>query len=165
VKGLPCILLLALALAGCEGDEANEASEASFEPSKAERLDCGDNRAGSKAAMHEFAAILRRGERAEIAFALAPAPRFQWISVDGAEGPGLLARGDPGEAARVVARRGGLPFEITRFTHAERPGPSTDFGFEGVWEGDRALNGKAALDCQMGAARVLSLGIPPSGES
>lgn len=124
-------------------------------------LDCGEDKAGSKRALRSFVAILRRGDRQEIESALARAGRFEWISVTDADGPDLSVRNDAPKAARAVARRGGLPVRITRFQNAERPRPTTDFGFVGTWDETRHLNGKAALDCIAGTARVLSVGIPP----
>ena len=63
----------------------------------------------------------------------------------------------PGEAAWAVAHRGGLPLRVVRFTNSETPHGTTDFGFIGRWNGTRSLVGKAAIDCKVGKARVLSV--------
>jgi hypothetical protein len=124
------------------------------------RLECGDNRSGTKAAVRQLVEILRRGEEDEIRAVLMPRIDFGWLSVHVAKGRDLVARG-PGEAARKVARRGGLPMEVTRFENVGRPNRNTDAGFVGRWRGERHLNGKTALNCNEGRAIVLSIGVPP----
>jgi hypothetical protein len=153
------IALLSLGLPACGGG-GDQAAGTPSSPG-ASHLDCGKGRAGSEDALRQLVAVLRRGDAQEILSVLAKRGRFEWISAHDARGPDLSVRNDRVRAAEAVAQRGGLPIRITRFTNSERPRRTTDFGFEGVWEGTRRLYGKAALDCQVGKARVISIGIPP----
>jgi hypothetical protein len=77
-------------------------------------------------------------------------PRFFAISAQGHPGPKVSARGDPGAAARAVAKHGGLPVTITEFINSEPPRRTTDFGFRGRWNETRHMFGKAAIDCTEG---------------
>jgi hypothetical protein len=150
------IALLSLGLPACGGDD-----QVGAKSSGASRLDCGRGRAGSEDALRQFAAVLRRGDAQEILSVLAKPGRFEWITVGDARGPDLYVRNDRVRAAEAVAERGGLPIKVTRFTNSESPRATTDLGFQGIWDGTRPFTGKAALDCQVGKARVISIGIPP----
>jgi hypothetical protein len=55
-----------------------------------------------------------------------------------------------------VARRDGLPIEVTSFLNSERPRRTTDVGFKGQWNGRRGVIGKVAIDCNQGRAIVLA---------
>jgi hypothetical protein len=153
------IALLSLGLPACGGDDDQAGAKSSLP--EASRLDCGKGRAGSEDALRQFAAVLRRGDAQEILSVLAKRGRFEWVSAHDARGPDLSVRNDRVRAAEAVAQRGGLPIRVTRFTNSEPPRRTTDFGFEGIWEDTRRLYGKAALDCEVGKARVISIGIPP----
>jgi hypothetical protein len=153
--GIVALLSLGLPACGGDGDQAKSLPGVS-------RLDCGKGRAGSEDALRQFAAVLRRGDAQEILSVLAKPGRFEWISAHDAHGPDLSVRNDRVRAAEAVAQHGGLPIEVTRFTNSEPPRRSTDLGFEGIWEGTRPFTGKAALDCQVGKARVISIGVPPT---
>ena len=150
------IAVLSLGLPACDGDEDQAGGKSSLPVS---RLDCGQGRAGSEHALRQFAAVLRRGDAQEVLSVLAKRGRFEWITV-GSDRPYLGVRNDRIRAAKAVAQRGGLPIKITRFTNSESPRRTTDFGFQGVWNGTRPLIGKAALDCEVGKARVIAIGIP-----
>jgi hypothetical protein len=149
------ITLLSLGLPACGGNDDQVAAH----PGATSRLDCGQGRAGSEHAFRQFAAVLRRGDAQEVLSVLAKRGRFEWITV-GSSRPILTVRNDRIRAAKAVAQRGGLPIKVTRFTNSEPPRRTTDFGFEGVWNGTRPFIGKAALDCEVGKARVISIGIP-----
>lgn len=153
------IALLSLGLPACGGNDDQVAANPSLPG--ASRLDCGKGRAGSEDALRQFAAVLRRGDAQEILSVLAKPGRFEWISVQDARGPDLSVRNDRVRAAEAVAQRGGLPMKVTRFDNSEPPRRTTDLGFQGRWEGTRPFNGKAALDCRVGKARVIGIGIPP----
>jgi hypothetical protein len=154
------IALLSITLPACGGNDDQGTTTASTPG--VSRLDCGKGNAGSKDALRQFAAVLRRGSAQEILSVLAKPGRFEWISVQDARGPDLSVRNDRVRAAEAVAQRGGLPMRVTRFVNAERPHRTTDLGFVGKWQGTRRFNGKAALDCNVGKARVLSMAVPPS---
>lgn len=151
------IALLSLGLPACGGADGQVTTSPS-QPG-ASRLDCGKGSAGSEGALRQFVAVLRRGDEQEILSVLAKPGRFEWISVQDARGPDLSVRNDRVGAAKAVAQRGGLPIKVTRFGNSEPPRGTTDFGFQGTWDGTRRLEGKAALDCRVGKARVLSVGI------
>jgi hypothetical protein len=151
--------LLSLGLPACGGSDDQVRANPSLPD--ATRLDCGKGRAGSEDALRQFAAVLRRGDAQEILSVLARPGRFEWISAHDARGPDLSVRNDRVGAAEAVAQRGGLPIKITRFYNSEPPRRTTDFGFEGIWEGTRRFYGKAALDCQVGKARVISIAVQP----
>jgi hypothetical protein len=124
------------------------------------RLDCGTSKAGSKDALRQFFAILRRGDRVEVRSVLIDPPRFMWLNVNGRRGgPHVNVRNDPDKAARAVARRGGLPLTIRRFMNADPPGRETGLGFWGRWNRRRHVVGKAAIDCTQGKVIVLSAGV------
>jgi hypothetical protein len=150
------VALLGLGLPACGGDD----NQVSGNPSQS--LDCGKGKAGSEDALRQFVAVLRRGDAQEILSVLAKPGRFEWITVGDARGPDLSVRNDRERAAEAVAQRGGLPIKVTRFTNSEPPHRTTDFGFQGLWDGTRPFIGKAALDCQVGKARVIviSIGVP-----
>jgi hypothetical protein len=155
---------LALGACGGDGDAASSAGgdgETDGSSAGVSRLDCGKGRAGSERALRQFTAILRAGDEAAVRAVLAPRGRFEWISAHDARGPDVSVRGNPAKAAEAVARRGGLPMEVVRFSNSEPPRRTTDLGFSGLWEGNRQFTGKAALDCLLGKARVLSVGVPP----
>jgi hypothetical protein len=152
------IALLGISVAACGGNGDQGTTTGS---SGLSRLDCGNSKAGSEGAMRQFAAIVRGGDEQKILSVLAKPGRFEWISVQDARGPDLSVRNDRVRAAEAVAQRGGLPIKISRFGNSEPPRRTTDLGFRGVWDGTRPFNGKAALDCRVGKARVLSIGIPP----
>jgi PASTA domain len=138
---------------------AGYGSDSSSSP--ASHLNCGSGVAGSERALRQFFAILRAGNEAEVRSVLADPGRFAWLTV-GSNGPGgphwfVNVRRDPNKAARAVAQSGGLPLRIVRFTNSEAPHRTTDFGFVGRWNGTRPLVGKAAIDCKVGKARVLSV--------
>ena len=147
------IALLSFGLPACGGDDPSQ--------SGASRLDCGKGKAGGEHALRQFVAVLRRGDAQEILSVLAKRGRFEWITVGDARGPDLNVRNDRVRAAEAVAERGGLPIKVTRFTNSESPRATTDLGFQGIWDRTRPFTGKAALDCQVGKARVISVGIPP----
>jgi hypothetical protein len=153
------IALLSLGLPACGGNDDQVTANPSLP--EASRLDCGKGRSGSEHALRQFAAVLRRGNGQDILSVLAEPGRFEWISVQDARGPDLYVRNDRVRAANAVARRGGLPIRVARFFNSESPRRTTDLGFQGRWEGTQPFNGKAALDCRVGTARVLSIGIPP----
>lgn len=125
------------------------------------KLDCGSTVRGSKRALRSFLRILARGREARILSVLAKPRRFEWIYVGRGRNrnPVIHVRHDRREAAAKVAERGGLPLRITRFMNAEEPRLNTDFGFEAEWNGRRGAVGKAVLDCRVGKARVLSVGL------
>jgi hypothetical protein len=155
------VVLLLLA-AGCAGGNDPGSSTVSESPSVIRsQLNCGSSVAGSERALRQFFSILRTGNERQIRSVLADPGRFAWLTV-GFDGPGgpqwfVNVRHDPDEAAQAVAQRGGLPLIIVRFTNSERPRRTTDFGFTGRWNGTRSLVGKAALDCRLGKAIVLSV--------
>jgi hypothetical protein len=153
------VALLSLGLSACGGDDDQVTTTPS--PPGASRLDCGEGRAGSEHALRQFVAVLRRGDAQEVLSLLAKPGRFEWISVGDARGPDFSVRNDRERAAEAVAQRGGLPIEIARFTNSEPPRRTTDLGFQGVWDDARIFYGKAALDCEVGKVRVISIGIQP----
>jgi hypothetical protein len=155
--GLIALVIIGLAACGGDNDEAGAKSSLA-QPG---RLDCGKGKAGSEDALRQFVAVLRRGDAQEILSVLARPGRFEWISVGNAPGPDLSVRNHRVRAADAVEQRGGLPIQVTRFFNSEPPRPTTDLGFQGTWDGTRRFIGKAALDCQVGKARVLSIGIQP----
>lgn len=165
VKALALVIglgFVGVGIAACGGDgtESVSAREASVASSPApQRLDCGLSKAGSEDALRQFFAVLRQGNRAEVRSVLIDRPRFAWLNVQGHGGPHVYVRGNPDKAARVVARRGGLPLTIREFTNSEPPRRTTDFGFKGRWNGTRHLVGKAAIDCRQGKAIVLGVGV------
>jgi hypothetical protein len=156
---LPAVVVLLATGCSGGGDASSRGSSASI-PS---RLDCGSGVAGSERALRQFFAILRTGNEGEIRSVLADPGRFAWLTVGSKDARGqhwfVNVRHDPGEAARAVAQRGGLPLRIVRFTNSEAPHRTTDLGFTGRWNGTRPLVGKAAIDCKPGKARVLSVAV------
>lgn len=161
---LPAVFLV-LAIGCSGGGDATRSSTVSRASSASvpSRLNCGSTVAVSERALRQFLAILRAGNEGEIRSVLADPGRFAWLTV-GSKGPRgvhwfVHVRRDPDEAARAVARRGGLPLRIVRFTNSEAPHRTTDFGFTGRWNGTRPLVGKAAIDCKLGKARVLSVAV------
>jgi hypothetical protein len=152
------VVLLVGSAGDGSGGAASDAAEASLAADA--KLDCGSTKRGSKHALRSFLRILRSGEEARILSVLTKPPRFEWISVVRPNGdPIVNVRNDREEAAAAVAERGGLPLRIRRFTNAEKPHRTTDFGFVAGWNGSRGAVGKAALDCQAGTARVLSVAL------
>jgi hypothetical protein len=157
-------LVIVLGGSGCGGESESSAGddgEADGSSAVVSRLDCNRGRGGSEQALRQFAAILRVGDETAIRAVLAPRGRFEWISAHDARGPDISVRGDPAKAAEAVADRGGLPIEVVRFFNSEPPRRTTDLGFSGLWDGNRHFNGKAALDCRLGKARVFSIAVPP----
>ena len=155
-------LVLGLAVAAGAGFGSSGSGEAAPTSAAATdaALDCGSTVRDSKRALRSFLRILDRGREARILSVLAKPRRFEWIFVNRPNGnPIVGVRNDRREAAAAVAERGGLPLRITRFMNAERPRRSTDFGFEAEWKGRRGAVGKAVLDCHVGKARVLSVGL------
>lgn len=124
-------------------------------------LDCGNDKGGSKRAVHQFFAVLRSGDEERILDALARGGRFEWISVTDRSGEAVvLARGNRRKAAAAVADLGGLPIRAARFQNVDRPSRTMDFGLRtGLWDG-RRMGGKGAIDCVQGRGRVLSLALP-----
>ena len=165
VKALALVMGLALVgvgMAACGGGatDSMSAREASVASSPVpDRLDCGSTKAGSERALRQFFTVLRGGDRDQVRSVLIDRPRFAWLNVQGHGGPHVYVRGDPDKAARVVARRGGLPLTIGKFGNSEPPRRTTDFGFKGRWNGARHLVGKAAIDCKQGRAIVLGVGV------
>jgi hypothetical protein len=152
---------------GCSGGGDSSRSSTPSESSSPGRrhLDCGSSVAGSEQALRQFFEILQTGREAEIRSVLADRGRFAWLTV-GSKGPRgpywfVHVRRNPDQAARAVAQRGGLPLEVERFMNSEPPHRTTDLGFTGRWNGTRPLIGKAAIDCQSGKARVLSVAVKP----
>lgn len=162
---LSCVLAGVLGV-GCGGDEsgqasAHDAASAAGDAAVTEKLDCGSTTKGSKQALRAFLSVLRSGDEAQILSVLAKRGRFEWIFV-GRDGTAVVnVRGDRRKAAREVAESGGLPLRIRRFMNAEKPRRTTDFGFFALWNGRRGAVGKAALDCEAGTARVLSVQLRP----
>jgi hypothetical protein len=153
------VLLVAACSGGSDVSQTSNASESSSVVHQ--RLHCGSSAAGSRRALRQFVAILRRGNELQIRSVLADPKRFAWLSVNSnwPRGPHLKAhRHHPGEAARAVAKRGGLPLRIRRFGNSEPPHRTTDFGFIGRWN-RVPMEGKAAIDCIQGNAIVLSVGV------
>jgi hypothetical protein len=152
-----------LLASGCSGgsDDPQSLNVSNSSAPVRERLDCGSSKSGSEGALRQFFAVLRRGNRPEVRSVLVDAPRFFALSVngDGNRGPHVNARGDPDRAARIVAKRGGLPLTIAHFMNSERPHRTTDFGFRGRWNRTRHVIGKAAIDCTEGRAIVLGVGV------
>lgn len=144
--------------AACGSSEAPSSAPSSRQPLP-ERLDCGKDRNGSRAAFRQFAEVLSRGDAGLIRSVLADRPRFGWISAHRRGRALVLVRKRPNEAARKVARRGGLPLEINRFMNIDRPSRTTDAGFSGSWGGRKRFVGKGAIDCRQGRAIVLSLAV------
>jgi hypothetical protein len=129
-------------------------------------LDCGSNRAGVRAAFHQFTAILREGDESSVREALIDAPRFAWIFAgDNAnqENPLFYAH-RPNQVAKKVAARGGLPVEITHFGRVGSPDSRYAISgtIRGTW-GDHEFEGKSELNCISGKARVLSIGVDTAG--
>lgn len=156
-------VLLAGLLAGCGTDGSDGVTaDGVARPTLAgdTRLDCGATERGSKRAFRFFLRILRSGDEARILSVLTKAPRFEWISVIRPNGdPIVNVRDDRREAAVAIAERGGLPLRVRRFTHVEKPRRTTDFGFTAGWDEERGAIGKAALDCDAGSARVMSVAL------
>ena len=127
-------------------------------------LDCGTDEAGAEAAFHEFASILRAGDRPGVRAALEDKGEFFQLFASAKRPNGgsrtLIYERRPGGAAAEVSRQGGLPITITRFTDgAGEPDDETGSGtLRGTW-GDRKFVGKSALDCVEGKAIVLSLSV------
>jgi hypothetical protein len=108
-------------------------------------------------------------DEAQVRSILADRPRFTWVSVNSNRGshsgPHVNACGDPDEAARAVARHGGLPLRLVSFTNADPPQRDSGFGFRGRWNGTRKVVGRAAIDCEQGKAIVLAAGVRPPASS
>jgi hypothetical protein len=159
MKTLACVAVFGAVLAGCGGGSSGTNETADHAPIIDARLDCGRGKAGSETALRQFTAALRRGHRGEIRSVLIDRPRFFAISAQGHPGPKMHVRGDPGAAARAVAKHGGLPVAITQFTNSEPPRRTTDLGFKGRWNGTRHMFGKAAIDCMEGKVITFNVGV------
>jgi hypothetical protein len=163
VKRSVISLVLVGLLAGCgtDGSDRRTADDVATASAAGEiKLACGGTERGSKRAFRSFLRILRSGDEARILSVLTKSPRFEWISVIRPNGdPIVNVRNDRREAAATVAERGGLPLRVRRFTNAEKPRRTTDFGFTAGWHGARGAIGKAALDCEAGTARVMSVAL------
>lgn len=122
-------------------------------------LDCGQGKSGSKRAVRQFFRILRTGDEAKVLDSLATNGRFEWITALNRKNSPINVRGDRRAAAAAIARYGGLPLRVTEFMNIDEPSGTMDFGFFGTWNGKR-MNGKGAIDCNQGKARVLSVALP-----
>jgi hypothetical protein len=158
VLGVGVVVCLALAACGSDSTDRTDVDTTTAPPVSA-HLDCRKGKAGSEHALRHFTAILRRGSRSEIRSVLIDRPRFFALSAQGHPGPDVGVRGKPDAAARAVANHGGFPVRITTFGNADPPRRTTDFGFLGVWNGTRRVNGKAAIDCTVGKVIVFNVAV------
>lgn len=159
MKTLACVAVFGAVLAGCGGSSPGTNATADHATITDARLNCGSGAAGSEGALRQFTAALRRGDRGEIRSVLIDRPRFFAISAQGHPAPNVNARGDPGGAAKAVAKHGGLPVTITEFMNSEPPSRTTDLSFKGRWNGTRHMIGKAAIDCTEGKVITFNVGV------
>jgi hypothetical protein len=152
-------VVVGVALGACGSDSTDPTGIDTTTAPLVSRLDCGKGKAGSEHALRHFTAILRRGNRSEIRSVLIDRPRFFALSALGHPGPDVSVRGNPDAAARAVANHGGLPVRITTFGNSEPPRRTTDFGFQGVWNDTRQVDGKAAIDCKLGKVIVFNVAV------
>jgi hypothetical protein len=150
--------------ASCLGEAATSQPVTPAESSTTAKspLDCGKGVAGSEDAVRQFLAILSDGKRAEVRSVLATDGRFWRLSVNGKRRHGPHFNPSPrdrAKTARAVARRDGLPIEVTSFLNSEPPRRTTDIGFKGRWNGRRGVIGKVAIDCNQGRAIVLAAAV------
>jgi hypothetical protein len=159
VLGLGVAVCVALGACGSDSSTDPGSVDTTTAPPDSARLDCGKGKAGSEHALRHFTAILRRGNRSKIWSVLIDRPRFFALSALGHPGPDVSVRGNPDAAARAVASHGGFPVRIRTFGNSEPPRRTTDFGFQGVWNDTRQVDGKAAIDCKLGKVIVFNVAV------
>jgi hypothetical protein len=154
------VAVFGVVLAGCGGNSPDTSNTVEHAATIIDaHIDCGKGKSGSEYALRRFTAALRRGNRSEIRSVLTDRPRFFAISARGHPGPNVSVRGDPGAAARAIAKHGGLPVTITQFMNSEAPSRTTDLSFKGRWNGARHMFGKAAIDCTEGKVITFNIAV------